>query len=38
MQRYSQAKVAADGIQAMLGLERNLHKCDLEESLLHWIK
>lgn len=38
MQRYSQAKVAPDGMKAMLGLERYLHECGLEESLLHLIK
>jgi AhpD family alkylhydroperoxidase len=38
MQRYSHAKVAPDGTKAMLGLERYLHECGLEESLLHLIK
>jgi AhpD family alkylhydroperoxidase len=38
MQRYNQAKVAPDGTKAMLGLERYLHSCGLEESLLHLIK
>ena len=38
MQRYSQGKLAPDGMQAMLGLERYLHHCGLEESLLHLIK
>ena len=38
MQRYHQAKVAAEGRKAVLGLERYLHECGLEESLLHLIK
>ena len=38
MQRYSQAKLAPDGMEAMLGLERYLHNCGLEEPLLHLIK
>ena len=38
MQRYSHAKVAPDGTKAVLGLERYLHECGLEESLLHLIK
>ena len=38
MQRYSHGKVAPAGVQAMLGLERYLHECGLEESLLHLIK
>jgi AhpD family alkylhydroperoxidase len=38
MQRYSHTKVAPDGAQAMLGLERYLHNCGLEESLVHLIK
>jgi len=38
MQRYSQANLAPDGTKAMLGLERYLHNCGLEESLLHLIK
>jgi alkylhydroperoxidase family enzyme len=38
MQRYSQAKVAPGAAQATLDLERFLHGCGLEESLLHLIK
>src|SRR5499427_1661198 len=38
MQRYSQANAAPDGTKAVLGLERYLHECGLEESLLHLIK
>ena len=38
MQRYSHSKVAPDGTKAVLGLERYLHDCGLEESLLHLIK
>jgi AhpD family alkylhydroperoxidase len=38
MQRYSHAKVAPDGTKAVLGLERYLQECGLEESLLHLIK
>jgi len=38
MQRYGRGKVAPSGLQAMLGLERYLHECGLEEPLLHLIK
>jgi len=31
MQRYSQAKLAPEGTKALLGLERYLHECGLEE-------
>lgn len=38
MQRFDYAKVAPGTYHAMLGLERYLHECGLEESLLHLIK
>jgi AhpD family alkylhydroperoxidase len=37
-QRIDYAKVAGDGVRAMLGLEKYLHNCGLEEGLLHLIK
>lgn len=37
-QRIDYAKVAADGVRAMLGLEKYLHGCGLEERLLHLMK
>ena len=37
-QRFDYAKVAPGTYQAMLGLERYLHECGLEESLIHLIK
>lgn len=36
--RIDYMKVAADGFRAMRGLEDYLHKCGLEERLLHLIK
>jgi AhpD family alkylhydroperoxidase len=36
--RLNYLKVAPDGYKAMLGLEMYLHKCGLEEPLLHLIK
>jgi AhpD family alkylhydroperoxidase len=38
MQRFDYGKVAPGAYHAMLGLERYLHECGLEESLLHLIK
>ncbi|HEV2400083.1 MAG TPA: carboxymuconolactone decarboxylase family protein [Candidatus Sulfotelmatobacter sp.] len=38
MQRFDYAKVAPGTYHAMLGLERYLHECGLEEALLHMIK
>jgi len=38
MQRYSHAKVAPGAYQALFGLERYVHNCGLEESLIHLIK
>ncbi len=37
-QRFDYAKIAPGTYQAMLGLERYLHECGLEESLIHLIK
>jgi AhpD family alkylhydroperoxidase len=37
-ERIQYMKVAPEAFQAMLGLERYLHQCGLEESLLHLIK
>jgi AhpD family alkylhydroperoxidase len=36
--RINYANVAGDAYRAMLGLERYLHSCGLEEGLLHLIK
>ena len=36
--RINYMKVAADGFRAMRGLEDYLHKCGLEERLLHLVK
>ncbi len=36
--RFDYAKVAPGVYQAMIGLERYLHQCGLEESLLHLVK
>src|SRR6266700_7610325 len=36
--RFNYAKAAPGAYQAMDGLEQYLHKCGLEESLLHLIK
>jgi AhpD family alkylhydroperoxidase len=36
--RLSYSKVSADGYKAMLGLEAYLHKCGLEEALLHLVR
>jgi AhpD family alkylhydroperoxidase len=36
--RLNYAKAAPGGYQAMAGLERYLHQCGLEESLIHLIK
>ena len=36
--RLNYTQVAAGAYKAMLGLEEYLHKCGLEESLLHLIK
>jgi AhpD family alkylhydroperoxidase len=38
MERFDYAKVAPGAYRAMLGLERYLHECGLEESLIHLIK
>jgi AhpD family alkylhydroperoxidase len=38
MERFDYAKVAPGAYHAMLGLERYLHECGLEQSLLHLIK
>ena len=38
MQRFDYGKVAPGAYHAMSGLERYLHECGLEESLLHLIK
>ncbi|QRN97563.1 carboxymuconolactone decarboxylase family protein [Archangium violaceum] len=37
-QRFNMGAVAPAGYQAMLGLEKYLHQCGLEEGLLHLIK
>src|SRR3954469_4388223 len=37
-QRIDYTKVAHGGFAAMLGLERYLHSCGLEEGLLHLVK
>jgi AhpD family alkylhydroperoxidase len=37
-QRMNIAAVAPGGFQAMLGLEKYLHECGLEEKLIHLIK
>jgi AhpD family alkylhydroperoxidase len=37
-QRFDYAKIAPGTYQAMLGLERYLHECGLEDSLIHLIK
>ncbi len=36
--RYNYAKLSAGGYQAMLGLEKYLDQCGLEESLMHLVK
>ena len=36
--RIDYLRVARDGYQAMAGLEKYLHQCGLEESLIHLIK
>ena len=36
--RYNYAKLSAGGYQAMLGLEKYLDQCGLEECLLHLVK
>jgi AhpD family alkylhydroperoxidase len=36
--RYNYAKLSSGGYQAMLGLEKYLHQCGLEEGLLHLVK
>src|SRR3954471_8036908 len=36
--RFQYAKAAPGGYQAMLGLEKYLHQCGLEEPLIHLIK
>jgi AhpD family alkylhydroperoxidase len=36
--RFNYAKAAPGGYQAMAGMERYLHQCGLEESLIHLIK
>ncbi len=36
--RFSYAKASPGGYQAMLGLEKYLHECGLEEVLIHLIK
>ncbi len=38
MERFDYAKVAPGVYHAMIGLERYLHDCGLEESLLHLVK
>ena len=38
MQRFDYGKVAPGAYHAMSGLERYLHECGMEESLLHLIK
>jgi AhpD family alkylhydroperoxidase len=38
MQRFDYAKIAPGIYHAMLGLEKYLHECGLEQSLLHLIK
>jgi hypothetical protein len=37
-ERFNYAKAAPGTYKAMLALEQYLHKCGLEESLLHLIK
>jgi len=37
-QRIDYLKVARDAYEAMLGLEKYLHQCGVEESLLHRVK
>src|SRR5262245_52554899 len=37
-QRLNYVKIAGDGVRAMLGLEKYLHSCGIEEGLLHLIK
>ena len=37
-QRISYAKAAPGGMQAMMGLEKYLHQCGLESSLLELVK
>ncbi len=36
--RYNYAKLSAGGYQAMLGMEKYLHQCGLEDGLIHLIK
>src|SRR5215510_15681467 len=36
--RINYTKVAGGGVHAMLGLEKYLHECSVEEGLLHLIK
>jgi len=36
--RINYTKIAGGGVHAMLGLEKYLHSCGLEEGLLHLIK
>jgi AhpD family alkylhydroperoxidase len=36
--RFNYAKAAPGAFEAMLGLEKYLHQCGLEEALLHLIK
>ena len=38
MERFDYTKVAPGAYRAMAGLERYLHECGLEESLIHLIK
>lgn len=37
-QRLNYVQIAGEGMRAMLGLEKYLHSCGLEERLLHLIK